>query len=203
MRKQDIERLVAFTALWEEQRNGSQASAPSPSGGEVDATLEAYSVALDIAFERKDWQSYSETSLAVCDHYLQTRQIERAIRHAEGALAILAAAALSPDTKVRVESPQLLLKLGIALAVYDEPEKAKAALAVAREAFEARCDYHQLGQVFDALARLAKRAGDVVSMRQYAACAMEHKQTARDFVGIAATMMILDEKDRFQPGGES
>jgi hypothetical protein len=154
---------------------------------------------LRIALDRKDWQSYSEASLALCELYLQARQIEKAIVHAESSLAVSASAALASEGKVRVENPKLLLNLGVCLAIDDKPERARAALALAREAFEARCDHFHLGRVFDTLARLAYRQGDVVSMRRCAGSAMSHKQIARDFAGIAATMAILDEKDRFQP----
>jgi tetratricopeptide (TPR) repeat protein len=169
------------------------------SSGNVDAAAEAYSTVLRIALDRKDWQSYSEASLALCECYLQARQIEKAIVHAESSLAVLASAALSSEGKIRVENPKLLLDLGICLAIDGKPERARAALALAREAFEARCDHFHLGRVFDTLARLAKRQGDVVSTRRCVGGAMSHKQMARDFVGIAATMAILDEQDRFQP----
>jgi hypothetical protein len=216
MRKQDIERVVALAALWAEQQkakpvDGAAAGADlpdacsqaPPSSGNLDEVIEAYSAAFNIAFERKDWQSYANISLAVCRCYLQARQIGHAIRHAEGALAVLAVASLSSGDKVRVESPELLLSLGVYLAIDDKPDRARAVLALAREAFEARCDHFHLGQVFDTLAKLAKRAGDVAAMRRCVGCAMEHKQMARDFSGIAATMMILDEKDRFQPSAGS
>ena len=170
-----------------------------PSSGNFDAAAEAYSTVLRIALDRKDWQSYSEASLALCELYIQARQIEKAIVHAELSLAMLASAALAPEGKIRVENPKLLLDLGVCLAILDKPERSRAALALAREAFEARCDHFHLSRVFDTLARLAKREGDVVSMRRCVGIAMLHEQTARDFVGITATMAILDEKDRFPP----
>jgi hypothetical protein len=173
-----------------------------PSSGNVDAAAEAYSTVLRIALGRKDWQSYSETALALCELYMQARQIEKAIVHAESSLAVLASAALASEEKIRVENPKLLLDLGVCLAILDKPEKSRAALALAREALEARCDHFLLSRVFDTLARLAKREGDVVGMRRYVGSAMLHEQTARDFVGIAATMAILDEKGRFpSPAG--
>jgi tetratricopeptide (TPR) repeat protein len=169
------------------------------SSGNVDAAAEAYSTVLRIALDRKDWQSYSEAALALCELYMQARQIEKAILHAELSLAVLASAALASEGKIRVENPKLLLDLGVCLAILDKPERSRAALALARGAFEARCDHFLLSRVFDTLARLAKREGDVVSMRRCVGSAMLHEQTARDFVGIAATMAILDEKDRFPP----
>ena len=152
-----------------------------------------------IALDRKDWQSYSEASLALCELHMQSRQIEKAILDAELSLAVLASAALASEGKVRVENPKLLLDLGFCLAILDKPERSRAVLALAREALEARCDHFLLSRVFDTLARLAKREGDVVSTRRYVGRAMLHEQTARDFVGIAATIAILDEKDRFPP----
>jgi len=216
MRKQDIERVIALAAIWAQQQktnpgDGAAAAANLPdtqsrapqSSGNLEQMIEAYSTAFNIAFERKDWQSYSDISLAVCKCYLQARQIGHAIRHAEGTLAVLAVAALSSGDRVRVECPELLLNLGVYLAIDDKPDRARAVLALAREAFEARCDHFHLGQVFDTLARLAKRAGDVVGMRRCVGSALLHKQTARDFTGIAATMLILDEQDRFQPSAGS
>ena len=77
--------------------------------------------------------------------------------------------------EIRFENPKLLLNLGVCLAIAGKSERARAALALAREAFEARCDHFHLGRVFDTLARLAKHQGDVVSTRRCVGSAMSHK----------------------------
>jgi hypothetical protein len=216
VRKREFARAKALAMPWAERWESDAASIPARggqllhglglallAGGDTVGAMGKFKTGLEIAGSQKDWLAHTEISVSVCEVYLQIQSIDTAILLSEPSLILSSTAVLSTSgaksQPPRFENPKLLLNLGVCCAISAKPAKSREFLALAREAFEARCDHFHLGRVFDTLARLAILEGDEVSRRRCVAAALSHKQLARDFDGMKNSMSILDEKDRFRP----
>jgi tetratricopeptide (TPR) repeat protein len=164
--------------------------------GQPLAAVAAFSTALRMAGDRQDWSLHSMVAGASCEIYVEVGLLPTALQLAKGALALLGAghlaAARTHGQRPRAENPILVLNLASYMAMAGQLDEARKTLALAREIFEARCDYRTLGQVFDASARLARLEGDIGRVRRCVGTAISTKMIAGDFPAIDQSISMLD-----------
>jgi hypothetical protein len=96
------------------------------------------------------------------------------------------------DRLFYVNEPALALyTLSILYSRNQEPDAATAALALAREAYEARQDLPGVGKVLNQLAVLAARAGNAQAAANYFAASARLKKMIGDGVGFEVSMRNL------------
>lgn len=134
---------------------------------------------------------------AAADLSFEMGNVERAIEWSRASLAFtcteLLTQSLTNAEGPRFENPGTVRKLAGYLAAAGQWSEAQSMLAVAREIYEARCDFRGLGQVFDAMARMAKIESDVVRARKLVGQALLMKWIARDET-IEQSYGIIDLK---------
>jgi tetratricopeptide (TPR) repeat protein len=210
IRKREYRQVIAAIEPLQKQWTAKPAEAPDVAPnllfmlgsayrgiGQRETALAALSKAAGMSTGHDDLPLQSAIMEVTADLFFEIGNVARAIEFSRGSLALACSDLLSkaqPRARgPRTENPRVVVKLASYLAAAGQWDEARMMLAIAREIFEARCEFRRLGQIFDALARLARAEGDIVKARKLVGEALSAKWIAGDST-MDQSFEIIGEK---------